>query len=277
MDGKPLVSAFLEPPDNETIPSWDDVPGDDGRHPPGMWIDPIEAQEAVKQLVALGYIEKTPEEREKAVAQTVRELNYNLARSYMDAGRFLDAIGLLADLAAKWPDEYRFGIQLVQCYEAVGRLASAAVAGRAVRPQGEEHGGGQEKLRAFRERHAVSEGQSQQPADLSEEDQEELRDLLEESSTNPYTMEYLMGSLLLAEGDHEGALAHLERAEAADAQQPDLYLSIAAVYTRMKEWVDVERCCRKALGLDPDSAAAHLGLARSFSPGDISRTRPMRL
>ena len=32
----------------------------------------------------------------------------------------------------------------------------------------------------------------------------------------------------------------------------------------MKEWADVERCCRKALALDPDNALARLGLGRSF-------------
>ena len=78
MDGKPLVGAFLEPPRIETIASWDDVPGEDGRHPPGMRIDPIEAQEAINQLVVLGYIEKPEENREKAVAQAVSEWNYNL-------------------------------------------------------------------------------------------------------------------------------------------------------------------------------------------------------
>ena len=90
-----------------------------------------------------------------------------------------------------------------------------------------------------------------------------MRHLLDEASWNPYAMEYLMGSLLLAEGDEEGALAHLQKAEAADPGQPDLYLAVAEVYTTMKEWADVERCCRKALALDPDNALA-LGVGRSL-------------
>ena len=54
MAGKPLVSAFQEAPRVEHIPSWDAVPGDDGRHPPGHELDPFESKAALDQLVALG-------------------------------------------------------------------------------------------------------------------------------------------------------------------------------------------------------------------------------
>ena len=33
----------------------------------------------------------------------------------MDAGRYAEAMALMADLAAKWPDEYRFVLQLAFC------------------------------------------------------------------------------------------------------------------------------------------------------------------
>jgi predicted AlkP superfamily phosphohydrolase/phosphomutase len=58
MDGKPLLDAFEAPPTVTSIPSWDEVPGDSGMHPPDLRIDPILAREAIHQLVALGYIEK---------------------------------------------------------------------------------------------------------------------------------------------------------------------------------------------------------------------------
>ncbi len=260
MDGKPLVGAFLEPPRIETIASWDDVPGEDGRHSPGMRIDPIEAQEAINQLVALGYIEKPEDNREKAVAQAVSEWNYNLARSYMDAGLHTDAVALLADLVMKWPDQYRFGIQLAFCYQAIGRPAEARRLLEELLARKEKNAvAAQEKLRGFSQQH-----QDKTFEELCEEEKDEVRRLLDEASWNPYAVEYLMGSLLLTEGDDEGALVHLQKAEAADAGQPDLYLAVAEVYTRMREWADVERCCRKALALDPDNASARVGLGRSF-------------
>lgn len=260
MDGKPLAGAFVEPLSVHTIPSWDAVPGDDGRHSSETQIDPIEAQQAIDQLVALGYIEKPSEDREKAVSQTVRELNYNLARSYMDAGRQADAVPLLTDLVARWPDEYRFGIQLVQCRQAAGQRAEARkLLEELFARKAKNAAAAQEILQAFHGRYG-----RKKPDELTPKEQDELRGLISEASWNPFVMEYLMGSLLLGEGDEAGALRHLQKAEAADSKQPVLYLKIAEVYLNMKEWADVDRCSRKALALDPDNAWAHLLLAQSL-------------
>ena len=130
------------------------MPGEDGRHPPGTRIDPVEAQEAINQLVALGYIEKPEDNREKAVAQAVSEWNYNLARSYMDAGLHTDAVALLADLVMKWPDQYRFGIQLAFCYQAIGRPAEARRLLEELFARKEKNAvAAQEKLRGFSQQH----------------------------------------------------------------------------------------------------------------------------
>ncbi len=151
-------------------------------------------------------------------------------------------------------------IQLVQCHQAIGRPAEARRLLEELFARKEKNtAAAREKLQAFQQQH-----KEKKPEELTEQEQDELRGLLSEASWNPYAMEYLMGSLLLAEGDEEGALAHLQKAEAADAQQPDLYLKIAAVYLTMKEWADVDRCCHKALALDPDNAPAHLALGQSL-------------
>ena len=44
----------------ETIPSWEQVAGDTGQHPPDARLNPIAAAEAMKQLIALGYIAPPP-------------------------------------------------------------------------------------------------------------------------------------------------------------------------------------------------------------------------
>ena len=56
MDGKPLLEALVDPTPPGRIPSWDDVPGKDGQHPPGFeWTaPPQEAQEIMRQMAALG-------------------------------------------------------------------------------------------------------------------------------------------------------------------------------------------------------------------------------
>ena len=98
MDGKVFVRAFEHPPKTSTIPSWEEVAGNDGRHPPHTRLDPVAAHEALEQLVALGYIDRPDENNEKAVAQTVRELRYNLGGAYQDADRHAEALEIFREL-----------------------------------------------------------------------------------------------------------------------------------------------------------------------------------
>ena len=262
MDGKLLINAYEEVPDFGTIPSWDNVSGEDGSHPPDKQIDPVEAREAINQLVALGYIDRPAEDREEAAANAVRELRYNLSRSYMDANRHLEAIPILEELLQKYPDEYRFGIQLATCYEAAGRIREARPVLEALFQRKEKNAvEAAEKLKAFRQAHKDVKAE-----DLSEKERRELRKLRGQAGRNPYAMEYLMGSLLFAEGEVEEALVHLGNAESADAGRPDIHIKIGDVYLKMERWKAAEDSFQKARLLDPESAAAYLGLCRAYLP-----------
>ncbi|MBM3861905.1 MAG: tetratricopeptide repeat protein, partial [Verrucomicrobia bacterium] len=259
MDGKPLVNIFAEPPPLTTIPTWDAVPGPDGCHPPETQLDPVEAQAAIDQLVALGYIERPPDDLAQAQAEAVRELHYNLARDYVSIGRYTEALSLLDPLAVRWPDEYRFGVLRVTCLQSLDRLAEARAA--------------LEELLARRERNAVTatENLKQWLADhpgfefekLDPKTQFQLRRWERESGANPHGLHSLMGALLFAEGDEPGALAHLEKAAQADATQPGIHLQIGDAYLKMKRWSAAEASFQKALRLDPESAAAHIGFCRA--------------
>lgn len=260
MDGKPLVNIFEEPPEIKTIPSWDDVPGPDGMHPPDKVMDPMEAREALNQLVELGYIEKPDENREKAVRDSVRELQYNRARSYMDAGLHSEAIPILEELLEEQPDEYRFGIQLVSCYHAMVRVKEArTILEELFKRKKVNIKKSTKELKEFREKHKDTPFK-----DLERPIQREFRKLRAGASRNPFAMEYLMGTLLFEEGRDKEALSHLERAGKADSTQPGLYNRLGDVYLRMKRWLDAERNYKKALSIDPENAEAHLGLADSY-------------
>ena len=76
MDGKPLLDLFEEPPEIAVIPSWDEVAGECGMHPPEKQLGAEDAQAALDQLVALGYIEKPNADRSRAVDETVREIYF---------------------------------------------------------------------------------------------------------------------------------------------------------------------------------------------------------
>ena len=125
MDGKVLVQAFEKPPALERINSWEDIPGDAGMHPPEKRQDPLEAQEAINQLVALGYIAPLEEDKQQAVRRTILERQANLAMVYADAGKFAEAISLLETLISELPNRILLRFLLAQCYRQAGRRREA--------------------------------------------------------------------------------------------------------------------------------------------------------
>ena len=122
MDGRVVSEAFEKQQEIETIASWDEIQGNDGSHPRDQKLDAFETEQALQQLVDLGYIEDISGDKKDVVKRCVRELNYNLARAYMDASRFADALPLLKDLYQEYSEEYRIGLQLAMCYKSMNRL-----------------------------------------------------------------------------------------------------------------------------------------------------------
>jgi hypothetical protein len=202
MDGKPLLSAFSDPPELEYVDSWETIPGDAGRHPPDAQVDPVDAQEALKQLVELGYIDKPDEDRQKAVTSTVKELRYNLARDYMDAARFPHAIRIFNQLWDENPDESRFGVKLIQCSVALGRTADAREAfDRLVREKKRYAEEARQKLEKLGE-----EWKERKPEEIKPDEQRQLTQLRRMATVNQAAFSYLHGRLLQAERQHEQAL-----------------------------------------------------------------------
>jgi len=260
MDGQALVQAFTEPgAPIESIPSWDAVAGSDGMHSPDVRLDPVESHEALRQLVALGYIEEPAADAALAVENAVSEMRFNLARAFMDARRFADAAPVLEELLARRPDEYRFGIQLAQCYQMLGRLPAArSLLEELFRRKEQNQAAARAQLKDWKEKHPEV-----QLADLDEGQRRALRRLRAEAALNPYAMEYLMGSLRLAEGDAAGALTHLRRAEKTKGAKPGLNNKLGAAYLELKKWTEAERLFRRTLAEDADNAAAWLGICRA--------------
>lgn len=259
MDGKPLINAYKTPPKFNTIPSWDDVKGNDGRHPQDMRIDPVETREAVKQLAALGYIDEPSEDLETAEKETVRELQFNLARTYMDANRPLEAVPILKELYQKWPDEHRFGIQLISCLDALDRIQEARPILDELFLRREQNSiEASERLKELSQKYKDAENEP------SRKEQWEIRKLRARIGINPYAMEYLMGSLHFAEGNMKEALHHFQLAEKSDPSQPRIYEKLGKVLLKLKRPGQAETMFNKALELDPEDASAYLGIGNTY-------------
>ncbi len=209
MDGKPLVNAFAEPPKIETVPSWDEVPGNDGSHPPDTKLDAGDAKEAIKQLEALGYIQPLPEDAAKAVEETQHELDYNLACAYTDANRHGEAAKLFAKLWAARQEEHRYGAKLLSCQLALGRFKVARATLEQLRANRKKFAGeAAAKLKVKKE-----ELKDKKFEDLKPEEQMEFRRLASKARLSPAPMRQMEATLLMAEGKHAEAIAILQELE----------------------------------------------------------------
>ncbi|HPA16937.1 MAG TPA: alkaline phosphatase family protein [Verrucomicrobiae bacterium] len=288
MDGKPLTVAFESPPTVQGIPSWEKIPGEDGRHPDGLQLDPEAAREALEQLIALGYIERPAANARQAVERTMREQRYNLARAYMDANRHFDATPLLEGLWKSDPAEFRFGAQLALCYRAIGRTADMRRVIEETRDRRREDASqAREKLRTRLEELQKSGSPTTTPeagdsaADrraslrsaidgLPESERRELSHLRARAQFHRLPIDYLEGLVNLDEGHLDEAAACFGRAEKTDASLPGVHVQLGEARLRLRKPDDAERSFNRALELDPENAHAFAGLARAH----LQRRRP---
>jgi predicted AlkP superfamily phosphohydrolase/phosphomutase/tetratricopeptide (TPR) repeat protein len=279
MDGRPLVDAFVDPPAPESIPSWDEVKGDDGGHPPGKKLDADESRQSLEQLVALGYIERPSDNHEEAVARTQRELDYNLAMSYMDAGMHGSAAPLLAKLYQAYPLEFRFGIQLAMCLQAlgmtrdletlIGHLSSRwrQAAERAKLRLSEIAETGRERRQQWRQaKEALPEGDvpDSPPELFNEQERHAIRNLRAIARGNAQSLDYLASNVAIAKKDFETALDHLHRIDAAEADNAGFQLRLGNAYLELRQNEAAETCFLRAQELDPENPDAHTALCRSY-------------
>jgi len=266
MDGKVLSQAFVKMPQVAFVPSWEDIPGADGRHPPHTRLDPVAAHEALEQMIALGYIERPGENREVAAGQAIRELRYNLGEAYQDGGRHAEAYETFAELCKADADEQRFAVRLFVSSQALAMHAEMRrivddLDGRR-RALYEE---AKTKVDAL-SRMAVARAREKKEADteslLSPDERRELARWRNLARYQPPVTDYLKAQVLIAEKRYTEALSVLERVSQGHLVRPGLFLQTADLYLRLGRERDARQVYEKALAIDPDNAQAYIGLCR---------------
>jgi predicted AlkP superfamily phosphohydrolase/phosphomutase/tetratricopeptide (TPR) repeat protein len=277
MDGKVLKGAFQNAPPNASIPSWDDVPGDDGRHPPHFELDPIAANEALEQMIALGYIERPEADLGKAVADTVDELRYNLGEAYQDDDRHNEAADIFRALYEKDPDEQRYAVHYFISCQALDRTSEMRrivddLDGRRRAVYQQAAGKVKEFLEILKKRSAEraeapesdKAGDAHSPLELlNPEERKEFVRWRRLANYQPAVVDYLNGQVLTAEKRYGEALECLGRVTDAHLARPGLLLQTGDLYRKLGRFRDARRIYEAALRIDPDNPHAHLGLART--------------
>ena len=252
MDGKVLTQAFVQASKVRFISSWEKVPGADGRHPPHTRLDPLAAQQALQQMIALGYIERPDENREIAVEKTIRELRYNLGEAFQDADRHPEAHQIFSELNAADPDEQRFAVRLFVSCQALGLHQEMR------RIVDDLDGRRRALFEEAKEKIAGRDHQTQ----LSGNQRRELAGWRNLTRYQPPVVDYLKAQVLTAEQRYPEALAALQLVTEAHLVRPGLFLQSADLYLRLGLWRHAQRVYEKALEIDPDNAQAHLGICR---------------
>ncbi|MDX1419454.1 MAG: tetratricopeptide repeat protein, partial [Rubricoccaceae bacterium] len=271
MAGKPVLEAFEAPPEPAFIPSWEDVDGDDGRHPDDLRSDPWAEQEAMRQLVELGYVDPGEGQGPERVARVQRESQFYLARVHLSQGRPAAALPLLEAAFADDPEAERYGLRLVEALRLLGRTDDAhATLDRVLEGRTRLL---ERKIARIDEGLAQLDERAEAVADDETEERRQARAARVEAlqtrratlqrrlDTVPPGLHYHRGLILLSEGEAQEALGAFQAAESAAEQFPHLYVRLGEAFLLLKRWADAEGAFRKALAVDPDVAAVHRGLA----------------
>lgn len=284
MDGKVLLTAFKEPPQLQPIESWDNVPGEAGTHPPETRLDPVASAEAFKQLVELGYAAPPGPNVRDNVDECVRELKYNLARSYRDGNCCGEAAALAEELWTRWPREHRFGTLLVDCLLPLREVTRrrAAIEELAVRCEKYQAEARAELARRDTARAAESAVNPQAAGD-DPRTRFEIRHLHELAHGLPHVLDWLLVTQELLENKRGAARQRLERLTTAEVGGRVQHQRFANVLIELGDFAAAQSLLEKALESDADAPVIHAQLAevhfkcQRFDPAIAAATESLSL
>jgi len=270
MDGKVLLDIYEQKPHAiQRIPSWDEVKGDHGMHPHDKQISPVDSKAALQQLVALGYIAEPNADKAKALEETVRELDYHLAQSYMDGGIYDQAVEILERLYHTWPMEHRFGFKLAGCYQSLSRTADLRrLVTTLIERRIEEATTAAETLKGLKlDDPKVQTAEKLRIEKMSDQEKRKFgwdrRELVAKARPNLFSLRYLEACADFAEKRHEDALTKLEQLDSDYGARRNALVLRGEICQRLKRWEESKIAFDEALKIDPESPGPLLGLART--------------
>ncbi len=262
MDGAPLITAFQEDIKFDIIKSWEDVPGYSGMHPKEIQEDPIIAQEALKQLIELGYIEEPNEDSQKAAEQAEFENRYNLARSFIGAGNYLKAKEIFEDLHLKEKNEIRIISRLADTYKNLGEYSvcrnfinSISVnLNSLIRPE-------QEMINIMNE--SIPENISKDEKEKIIKQRKKILSFNREIKQVLFSFKLVLAEIDVIEGNFESGIQQLKELETKIPQQKSIFIKIGNIYLKAGKYDDAITNFEKVLQLDEESFQGFLGIAHA--------------
>jgi len=282
MDGRVMNNLFETPPKVETIPTHEGEHPNDGVYRGEHIEDPYAAQEVLKQLAELGYVDAPGEDKELAVRRTLRDRGDALATVYSSSGRTSKAVEVLEGLAAEYDEPY-YKYRLGSVLSKLGRHdeVEALIAKNIEDP---EHAPmmnmlrGQVLLRQDRTEEAMEVIQRVRQAmpgmprirtllarpmikhEMWEEAEKVLLEALEINPDDPEALD-LLGVVNRHQGRIEDAVNNHMRSVTLLHEQPIAHLNLGVALMRAEQWDWAIRAMEVSLSLFPNNPVAHRHLA----------------
>ncbi len=283
MDGRVLTGLFEEEPSVNYIPSWEDVPGNDGmiKNLAGE-ADEEAANEAMQQLEDLGYIDRQKDKEDKAtqVLRTRQECDFNLARAYVDGGLPDKAIPILEKLHAEDDFAARYAFRLATCYQSMGRLSDSRRIIEKLREQ-EQYAsptldimeatlliGERQPLKAIKlfktaeskvDRHYARINMQLANCYMMLSRWEDAERFLEkeiEWDHDTPQAHYLLGNVLMKQKNYTQATAAYLNAVGLDFNQPNYHYGLGSALFSEGKYVEASKALENALAIMPENNAA---------------------
>ncbi len=169
---------------------------------------------------------RTPARDGEALAAQ-QEIDFNLGVCLLTANQAKAALPLLEQMVQAQPHRISPVLNLIRCHQALGNTGEAR--------------------KLLEERAALPD------SGMSRRDGKHSKFVPQ--------WDLMRGMLDLQEGKFESALAHFEKAQAAQPQLPGMHLQLGHVYAGLRRLDDARRAFVRAVEIDPDSAEAHFALA----------------
>ena len=253
-EGKVLTQIFKEPVQVDSVPTFEDPHPDDGVHR-GVAAeekDPWAAQEALRQLVELGYIDAADEDGAKARAGAVEARDSHLAQIHFAAGRHAEALELLKGLAQRSEDP-SYLCRAVMCLLALGSVGEAETILKEVLVKVPHYG----LARMLAGQAALAKGEVEEAERIFRE--------LQQAETQMPALHNQMGALYLRRGRWVEAAALFRKALEADPDLADAHDGLGVALRHLGEFEDSVFEHMRAVSLQHDRAQTHINLGISLA------------
>lgn len=247
MEGKVLTTCFSEAVEPEYIESWEKVEGNDGMHDADIKEDPWAAQEAMQQLVELGYIDALDDNKLDQIEKAKLESRYYVARNMINGGRVQEGIAELKEIFEN-SKITRYGKRLAAGYLQVGEYS---------------------KCETLVEQLKIIEKENFKLLKKEKLEKNPNDPFGDKGMEEPMYLEYIEGLLHLSKNRLNKALPILEKVQARNNANLGVCLNIGKIHLSRKNYVSASEQYIKALAIDEQNPGAHHGLGLSFLRRDM--------